>query len=233
MGDAQTMRAVSALIALVVVLALPALAGDRNVPHEHQGKLKPYPRPPMPLALTAAEQTVVLSGTSMMRQFQGEGGGRGLAVFLVRAPPDTTWSVIQDFKSYPKWISAVKQCDIYSKAGGKIDVSFQASSYAVSLEYFIHHDFDIEHRWGTWTLDYQKKSDLDDSVGFWRVNEVPGQPEQSIVEYSVDIAVQSWVPNFVRSMLVDTGMQEATTWVRVQSEKQFQNRPKPVPASAP
>jgi hypothetical protein len=73
----------------------------------------------------------------------------------------------------------------------------------------------------TWTLDYSRSSDLDDSVGFWRVTPVEGAPDRAQVEYSVDIAISSWVPGFVRNLLVDDGLKQATSWVKVQSEKRY------------
>jgi hypothetical protein len=142
-----------------------------------------------------------------------------MAIFKVNANPDIVWATIQDFPSYPKWIDEVKKCEIYKKDGGKIDVDFVIKSFPVTVEYYIHHDYDLQNRWGTWTLDYSRNSDLDDSVGFWRVNSVDGNPNQSIVEYSVDIALKGWLPGFVRDILVDKGLKQATNWVKVQSEK--------------
>ncbi|MDP2339623.1 MAG: SRPBCC family protein [Deltaproteobacteria bacterium] len=232
------MRVLSSLLAFVaaaavVVAAAPVLAADPTVPHEHKGKLKPYPRPPKPLVLADTEKAVLLTGKPVMRQTEGEGGGRGLAVFVVNAPPDLAWSTIQDFKSYPKWIPEVKICDVYQKNGGKIDVHFQVASFPVTIDYYIRHDYDLANRWGTWTLDYDRQSDLDDSVGFWRVSPVEGSPDQAQVEYSVDIALKGWVPGFVRSILVDNGLKQATQWVKVQSEKRFKAQPKTTPAAPP
>lgn len=202
-----------------VLGAAGVLAANPAEPHPHRGVLKPYPRPPPALKLTAEEQALLDQGKSVMRQTEGEAGGRGLAIFRVEASPDVTWAIINDFASYPKWIDEVKKCDVYKRDGGKIDVNFQISSFPVSIEYYIHHEYDLAGRWGTWTLDYNRQSDLDDSVGFWRVNAVPGNPNQSVVEYSVDIKIKGWVPAFVRELLVDKGLKQATRWVKVQSEK--------------
>jgi ribosome-associated toxin RatA of RatAB toxin-antitoxin module len=197
-----------------------ALAADAAKPHEHQGKLKPYARPPPPLELSDAEKKALGEGRPVMRQTEGDAtSGRGMAVFRVDASPDVVWATINDFGSYPKWIDGVKKCAVYKKEGGLIDVEFQVSSFPVSADYFIHHDFDMANRWGTWTLDYTRNSDLDDSVGFWRVNPAPGDRNQSLVEYSVDVAAKAWLPGFVRTLIVDTGLKQATQWVKVQSEK--------------
>ena len=218
----RTHAVIPALIVAAAVGAFGAAhAADVNKPHPHKGVLKPYPRPPAPPTLSDKERTQLVSGKPVMQQTEGEAGGRGLAVFRVNAPPDLVWATINDFKSYPKFIDEVKDIEVYKKDGGKIDVRFHIASWGVSLEYFIHHDYDMENRWGTWTLDYSRESDLDDSVGFWRVTPVDGQPEQSQVEYSVDIAVKGWVPGFVRGMLVDNGLKAATSWVKVQSERRY------------
>lgn len=196
-----------------------ALAADVGKPHEHKGVLKPYPRPPPPLKLSEKEQARLDEMKPVMRQNEGDGGGRGMAIFKVNASPDVTWAVINDFASYPKWIDEVKKAEVYKKDGGKIDVAFTIKSFPVTIDYFIHHDYDMAGRWGTWTLDYSRESDLDDSVGFWRVSPVEGNPGQSIVEYSVDIKIKGWVPGFIREMLVDNGLKQATSWVKIQSEK--------------
>ena len=207
------------LLALLVTPGV-AMAADATKPHEHQGKLKPYARPPPPLELSDAEKKTLGEGRPVMRQTEGGAtSGRGMAVFRVEASPDVVWATINDFASYPKWIDGVKKCEVYKKEGGLIDVNFKIASFPVSAEYFIHHDYDMANRWGTWTLDYTRNSDLDDSVGFWRVNPTPGNPNQSVVEYSVDVAAKTWLPGFIRTLIVDTGLKQATQWVKVQSEK--------------
>lgn len=214
-------RLAAALLVLAIPLgvASPALAADAAKPHEHRGLLKPYPKAPPPLVLTPAEQAKLMGGAPVMRQTEGEAGGRGLAVFLVNAPADVVWKTIKDFPSYPRFIPEVKKCEVYKSEGRRIDVYFVLKSYGVGVDYFIRHDFDDAARIGTWTLDYDRQSDLDDSVGFWRVMPIEGDPARSRVEYSVDIKLKGWVPGFVRGILVDNGVKQATTWVKVQSEK--------------
>ena len=229
-------RALS-LVGLLTMCSLFAATGthaaDATKPHPHKGVLKPYPRPPPPLKLSDAEMKLLAQSKPAMRQAEGNAGGRGMAIFAVKASPDITWATINDLKSYPKWIKEVKKLEVYKKDGGKIDAAFTISSFPVTLEYFIHHDYDMANRWGTWTLDYSRESDLDDSVGFWRVNPVDGKPNESVVEYSVDIAIKGWVPDFIRKTLVEDGLKTATSWVKVQSEKRAAAAPAAVaPAAA-
>jgi ribosome-associated toxin RatA of RatAB toxin-antitoxin module len=213
-----------AVVALATVAAPAARGADPAKPHEHKGVLKPYSRPPPPLVLTAAEQARIAEGKPVVRQNEGAAGGRGMAIFKVKASPDVAWATINDFANYPKFIDEVKKINVYKRDGGKIDVDFTISAFPVTIRYFIAHDYDMENRWGTWTLDYTRESDLDDSVGFWRVNAVDGDPNAAIVEYSVDIKIKGWVPGFIREMLVDNGLKTATQWVKVQSERRAQKK---------
>ncbi|CAN0561929.1 unnamed protein product, partial [Ectocarpus sp. 12 AP-2014] len=76
----------------------------------------------------------------------------------------------------------------------------------------------------TWTLDYTKKSTLDDSVGFWHVTTHPSQDKQadwSRVYYSVQLRIPSWVPGIVIGYLNKKAIREATTWVKRESEQKY------------
>jgi ribosome-associated toxin RatA of RatAB toxin-antitoxin module len=199
--------------------SLPAHGADASKPHEHRGVLKNYPNEPPKVPLTAAEKTKLFSGKPVFKTQEGEKGGRGVAFFHVNAPQDVVWSVLSDFPSYPKWIGSMKECEVYKTDGKDIYVRMKIGAMGMAVEYFIKHHYPTEKGYGTWTLDYDRKSDLDDSVGYWRVMPLPSDPQKSRVEYSVDLKVSGWVPGFIRKLLVNDGLKEATTWVRVQSEK--------------
>lgn len=205
-------------LTLALAVSQPALAADASKPHPHQGVIAKYPQPPTPVALSAAQEATFLSGTPVYTQVEGEQGGRGVAVFLVSAPPETVWSTIRSFSSYPAWIDGVKACEVYKQEGDHIFVRFVIGKMGMEIEYFIDHTYPQGADWGTWTLDYSRESDLDDSVGMWRVTPLPDDPGKSRVEYSVDLQVSGWVPGFVREMLVDRGIRDATSWVKTRAE---------------
>jgi ribosome-associated toxin RatA of RatAB toxin-antitoxin module len=186
--------------------------------------LPPYGQLPPP-QFSAADLAQLRSGQAIRRQTEGASGGRGLAIFRVQAPPDVVWAVINDFDQYPKWIHNVDKCQVYQRDGGNIDVDFVISGLGFSAEYYIHHMYHPAEHWGTWTLDYSRESDLDDSVGFWRVTPWAEDPRQSVVEYSVDVRVRGWVPGFIRGLFVDKGLTQATEWVKVQSEARVKAAP--------
>jgi len=104
-------------------------------------------------------------------------------------------------------------------------VLFFSSSYT----YYIEHTFPLEEKgWGTWKLDYGHLSDLDESVGFWRVDPVEGHPNQSLVYYSVSLQISKWLKP-LKSFIVDSGLKTATQWVK----KAAAALPKPVADATP
>ncbi len=206
-------------VLLLALFALPVAvyAADAGTPHPHQGVLKPYPKPPRATTLTPKDHQALAAGQPVYKQTEGETGGRGVAVFQVKAPPQVVWQTISSFHMYPQWIDEVEVCEVYKKAGNAIFVRFVLKSMGVSVEYFIEHDYRPASTWGTWTLDYGRESDLSDSVGSWLVTEV--SPGVSQVEYSVDLKVSGWVPGFIRKIIVDNGLEDATQWLKVQAEQ--------------
>jgi ribosome-associated toxin RatA of RatAB toxin-antitoxin module len=227
------MRMIIGMFGVALALAGAAHAADATKPHDHQGTLKPYPEPPPAPRLSAEELSVLASGKPVMRTIDGESGGRGSAVFRVNAPPEVTWRVINNFAAYPNYISEVKSCQVYQRSGNNIDTAFTIKALGISIDYFIRHRFHQAERWGTWTLDYSRLSDVDDSVGFWRVTAVDGNPNQSQVEYSIDVSLKGWVPGFVRTLMVDNGVKTATEWVTKASEKRWLSEQEKAKAASP
>lgn len=212
------------LCVLLTGCAAAAWAANARKPHPHQGVLKPYVELPA-ARLEPKDLTQLRDGKSIRRQTEGDNGGRGLAIFRVNAAPATVWGVINDFGKYPKWINNVDKCEVYKRDGDNIDVDFVISGLGFSAEYYIHHIYHPAEHWGTWTLDYSRESDLDDSVGFWRVTPWVEDASQSVVEYSVDVQVRGWLPGFIRGLFVDKGLKQATEWVKVQSELRGKSAP--------
>lgn len=212
------------LLAAIILLALSpraSQAANANRPHPHNGIIDPYDGAPPQVVLTDGETALVESGTPVYKQVEVSGGGRAVAVFKVDAPPKIIWSVISDFSKYPEWIKSLKKAKVYKAQGDKILVEFELSAgFFGKWTYFVEHTYPTEKMgWGTWKLDYSRQSDLDDSVGFWEIKPLNASGTQSLVSYSVEIRVGGWVPDFVKNLIVDGGLKEATQWVKIQSEK--------------
>ena len=204
---------------LIAVFPGLAWAADANAPHEHQGIIQAFTGAPPAVDLARADLMTLRKGEPVLKQKNdGETGGRGVAVFRVNADRDTVMGVILDYPNYANWIESLTVSEVYRTSGNSQFVRFVTRAMAVSVEWFIEHEINRAEYWVTWTLDYTRNSDLDDSVGYWRLKEVPNQPGVTQVEYSVDIRLKGWVPGFVKNLLVNRGLEDATSWVKTQSE---------------
>eukprot|EP01036_Dinobryon_divergens_P029585 gene29585-38706_t len=68
---------------------------------------------------------------------------------------------------------------------------------------------------------YHKVLPSDDNVGHWQVMPHPTKEGWSRVLYSCRLKLPNWIPDLVVSFLLKSAAIEATTWVKVESEKVF------------
>lgn len=188
--------------------------------HEHNGILQPYDAAPPEIVLDQGDEQLLEKGGAVSKQLNIPQGKRGVIVIRVNAPAEVIWPVISDFDSYPEWIKSMQTTEIYRREDNHIFVKFVAKHWlAGRVTWYVDHDYPRGDRdWGTWKLDYSYRSDLDDSVGFWRVKPVTGQAEKSDVIYSADLRLKGWVPAFVESAIIKKELKAATQWVKEQSE---------------
>lgn len=197
-------------------------------PHGHQGKLKTYSGEPPEIVIDENELALLASGQAIFKKVKLENTKRGIAIFRVNTDAKTIWSVIKDFKSYPQWIEDITATKIYQQDAGNISVKFTAGNGLLGdTSWYAVHDYpeddlkdNVEkgRNWGTWKLDYEHQSDLDDSVGFWRVLPVVGEPEKSDVIYSADLKLKGLFVSLFETSLIDSSLKDATQWVKIQAE---------------
>lgn len=208
------------LLALLVVVCTPSpsRAGEALEPHPHQGKVTPFGVPPDSFPLQPDELALLAAGKAVRKTLRGDAGGRGLAVMDVDAPPEVVWSVITDYPAYPRMVENVRETQVYERRGEHIKARFVISGGGISIEYFVDHTYRPQSGYMTWTLDYSRKSEMDDSVGFWRVTPHPDKPGQSRIFYSIEIRAGWWVPSFIEDMLAKDGLVKSTSWVKREAE---------------
>jgi len=202
---------------LVLHLAGPAFAANPNAPHPHQGTADRLNNPKRS-KLTAAEEEVIKSGGIVKKQVRTEKGGRGIAVLDIAANKRDIMKVITDYEEYPNFIERMEKAEIYKENEKEIFTAFTLNATVSKIEYYIYHKVDKRRGLVTWTLDYSRESDLDDSVGYWLAYRSPDDPKKTRLEYSVDLRLKGWVPGFVEKLLADQGLEDATKWVKKQSE---------------
>ncbi|CAM9689553.1 unnamed protein product [Scytosiphon promiscuus] len=224
------------IVAAAFLLALTGVDGKASAEaHPHQGKVKPY-KPGMPdIKLTKKQLTDLNGGDLVQDMLKGETdedggkGGRALAVQDINAPAEYVWDRILDFGNYNKMVPKVTECKNYEtqtlRNGTEIyKTNLKLNVFGVKLNSFFFHSYFPSKSSMTWTLDYTKKSTLDDSVGFWHVAKHPAQDKQddwSRVYYSVQLRIPSWIPGIVIGYLNKKAIREATTWVKRESEQKY------------
>lgn len=188
--------------------------------HDHQGILVPYQGEPPEIVVSEQERQTLEEGRPVYKKIDIAGARRGIALFRVNASANVIWSVISDFASYPAWVADIDETEIYRRDDGLVYVRFVANHwFAGQTVWYAQHDYPTGDRnWGTWQLDYTRRSDLDDSVGFWRVLPVEGAAGASDVIYSADLKLKGWIPGFIESSVITKGLKEATAWVKEQAE---------------
>jgi ribosome-associated toxin RatA of RatAB toxin-antitoxin module len=203
---------------LSFLLINSAYSADPNSPHPHQGVITPFENPQR-TTLSAAEEATLLAGKSIKKQVKEGNGGRGIAILDVNASPEKVWSTITNYSQYPKWIDELSVCEVYKSDSQSIYARFIISTMMIKVEYFIHHKLNKDKGYLTWTLDYARESDLDDSIGYWLIYPSPADPQKTRVEYSVNIRIKGWVPTFIEDLMADQGLEDATRWLKRESEK--------------
>ncbi len=212
----------------VVSLAEPE---PRSHSHPHQGILTAYTEAPQGIALSEKDQAKLQDFKPVYKKWKIGKRRRGVAIFRVAASRQAIWSVIRDFTHYPQWINSLKSTEIYhsqtQQDTSHLYVRFDASHWLLGkTTWYVHHQYPAahlseaelgQHNWGSWTLDYQHRSDFNDSVGFWQVLPVEGAPERHDVIYSVDLSLKN-APVFIRNGAIKKGLKTATQWVRKQAE---------------
>lgn len=205
------------VFALMWAFSPSAMASDPNTPHEHQGILPSFSGAPPVVEIARQEMVQLMNGETVMKQVDQGAGGQAVAIFWVHATPDQVMDVVLDFSQYSNWIDSLNESVTYVGSDCSPCVRMKTSVLGFGVEWYNRHQQNREEGWITWTLDYSRNSDLDDSVGFWRFTPVSRDGWTQVV-YSIDVQLKGWVPGIVRRMLVSSGLEDATTWVKEQSE---------------
>ena len=95
----------------------------------------------------------------------------------------------------------------------------EISALHMRFTYFVTHTYDPAQRCMVFHLDYDRKSDLDDTVGYWYVDQTGRS--SSRVFYSCECTLRGWVPGPVYGMLTKEAVKKATTWVERESVKEY------------
>jgi len=211
-------------LCLALSLALVAAASDSE-PHYHRGKLTRYELGPPTITLSASDEARLRTGKAVTQAVETDEAGarRMIMVQNIPAPSSVVMGRIMDFEKYDKMVDGVDSCVNYvSRQEGKtrtVKSTYDISVLHMKFKYFVEHTYDPEQRCMVFNLDYDRRSDLDDSVGYWYV--MPTGRAASRVYYSCECKLRGWVPGPVYSLMTKEALKKATTWVSHESIKEY------------
>lgn len=143
----------------------------------------PYAGEPPQVTLTSEQQSRVAAGelVYLLDNTSGE-TKEGSVAFRVNAREDAVWQILSDFTKYSEWSYKVGNAVATDLGSHKMLVDFTTSM--LGYHYFVINNFPMKD-WATWNTDHTRKSDcVLDTVGFWRVKPVDGNPNQSdVIQY--------------------------------------------------
>jgi hypothetical protein len=223
-----------AILALLNLHGIVVRASSLTEPHDHQGIVSPFTPGDPQIPLDKKALAVLASGKSYQTQIQSNTGGRGLVVQDVDAPTDIVWGRILDYDNYTKMVPKTVESKNYlvedvtstkkDHLSQIIYTRMKVGFPLLKLEFFIKHMYYPELNSLTWTLDYSKKSDFNDSCGFWYVVPHPDDEYRTRLYYSVEISMFDWVPKFVVDFMSTKALTDATGWVKKYSALEFEKQ---------
>lgn len=211
------------LVAKTCVVLFLSRGSIGSEQHPHTGVLDPF-RPGRPgVSLDGHAQQVLSSGEPYKTEIPFDSDKRRMIVQDVQAPTDVVWGRILDFDSYHEMVpqtfeSERTKTETLSNGQERIWVKLKAGHPLLKLEINTYHLYDPAENTMTWTLDYNQKSDLDDSTGYWYVVPHPENPLHSRVHYSTDVSISPWIRRFAGDSINKKALGDAVAWVKKHSE---------------
>lgn len=220
---------------LTTLLHATVDASSFTEPHDHDGIVPPFAPGDPKIPLDKKALSTLSTGKPHQTQIESPTGGRGLVVQDVDAPTEIVWEKILDYDNYYKMVPKTIESKNYNVVDVKptkndplsqiIYTRMKVGFPVLKLEFFIKHLYYPSLNSMTWTLDYTKKSDFNDSCGFWYVVPHPDDPDnQTRLFYSVEVSMFDWVPKFVVDFMSTKALTDATAWVKKYSELEFQKQ---------
>lgn len=214
----------SSLSALLLGLTLAAAATE-DEPHYHRGKLSGYEIGPPSVLLSQSDEAKLRTGKPIMQAVESDTNGarRMVMVQNIPAPAHVVMGRIMDLEKYDRMVDGVNSVVNYvsTQEGNRQTVksTYDISVLHMKFKYFMEHTYDSAERCMVFHLDYDKRSDIDDSVGYWYV--LPTGRASSRVYYSCECKLRGWVPAPVYSLMTKEALKKATTWVSHESIKEW------------
>ena len=207
-----------AVISITLTICTHAQAASADKPHGHTGIITPISSAPDAVRLTDEERKILASGKHVERHTKSETGGSGVAIQYIKASPADIWATILSYHRYKSWVKNVVHCAVYNKEGNDLYVDMQTSILGFKSRIFTKNTVRKDLGYMAWTLDYSRKSDVNDLVGYWRVEPVADLPGTTKLEHSNSVMIKG-LPGFLVTYMTRDALSEGTSWVKREAEK--------------
>ncbi len=206
------------LVALAIACPLASSTPRSALAHNVTGK------PKLP-TLTAKEEQRIKKGKLVLRTDRGRAEGSGLITGIIEidADIDEVWKLLVKFELVPRASKAVKEADRYlDKAGAgssrTVGIRYLVKVAWVDITYHIHHDIFADEHYLHWTLDKEKKNEIektDGSYSLW-----PGSsPGKVRFLYITEVKTGRNIPEWVEEELTESSLKRFLMFVKKRAER--------------
>ena len=176
------------------------------------------------LLISSSDEQRLRQGESVMQAVaSADGSRRMVAVQDIDVPVHVVMGRITDLERYDKMVQGVDSVVNYvsNEDGGVHTYKSEYKIHAGGLKftYYMEHRCDMAQNCMVFNLDYDRRSDLEDSVGYWFAQ--PTGPASCRVFYSCEVKLRGWVPGPVYNVLTKQALKVATTWVSTEATKEW------------
>jgi hypothetical protein len=202
------------------LLIQSSLAFDPNTSHSHQGKVRPLTKAPDLIVLDKDQQRRLKKGETVFQRIRMEGSdrGKGVAVQYIHTSAEQVWDTILNYSRYTDWVNNVTSCTVYEKDGENLYTAIISEVLFVEFGIYTQNRIRKQEGYMFWTLDYRKRSDADDLLGYWRVEQIRTEPPLTRVDHSTELLL-SGVPDFLLDYLSEDALVHGTQWVKREAER--------------
>jgi len=200
------------------MMAAPVEAASPDEPQGHTGILAPITSAPTGVVLTEKERQILDGGKHVERHSTSDAGGSGIAVQYIAAEPADIWATILSYHRYKGWVKNVVDCSVYRTDGNDLYVDMKTSILGFKSRIFTKNTVRKDLGYMAWSLDYDRKSDVNDLVGYWRVEPVAERPGTTRLEHSNSVSIKG-VPGFLVNYMTKDALSDGTSWVKREAEK--------------
>eukprot|EP00980_Cylindrotheca_fusiformis_P005744 scaffold1194_cov127-Cylindrotheca_fusiformis.AAC.21 len=194
-----------------------------SAPGGNPSKLRPFDPQLKPSTSLDSVALQTLENGKPVKTRHHRDSHRVLVVQDINAPLDVVFGRILDYGNYYKMAPHTLESEVYKRTSDSFSQTvfsrIRAGMRGFSMNMFVKATFHPVHNSVTWTLDYEKESDLEDGCGHWYVAEHPQNPARSRLFYSVDMVMGPKIPKFVGNYINKKAASDATAWVKKFSEE--------------